>query len=103
MRLNDLIGAYNVLITEIQNLTEMGEIADIENKVSEAEKLKKEIEVLENVRALEIKNVINGAKTKEKGEDIMQVYNNNILRNLLLNKANEEELAIYRAKRGSCC
>lgn len=100
MRLNDLIGAYNASITEIQNLTEMGDIADIENKVSEAEKLKKEIEVLENARALEIKNVINGAITKEKGEDTMQVYNNDILRNLLLNKANEEELAIYNAYTG---
>ena len=29
MRLNDLIGAYNASITEIQNLTEMGDIADI--------------------------------------------------------------------------
>lgn len=92
MKINEKLRIYNALVEEIKKLQEESDIEKLEAKLNEAETLKKEIEVLNKAREFELKEILDSnSKVNE------TVYNQNVLKRILRNKATSEDLRIYNS------
>lgn len=90
------IKEYNALIDEVKNLEKTGDVEKIEKKLTEIENLKNEIEILNKAREVEILETIKNKKVVNMNKE----YDGNILKKMLLNKANNEEIEVYNSYTG---
>lgn len=97
MKLKEFVVKYNALITEIKEMEGKNTADEIQAKITEAETLKNEIDVLEKARALEVKNIL--GSEEHKGEiEMEKTYNNEVLKRMLAKKGTEEDFAVYKAQ-----
>ena len=100
-KLQEKIAFYNALIDEVKALQETDNIETIKNKMAEIETLKDEIEVLNKTRELQIIETLKNSEMKEKkGDKIGRIYDENVLKRMLRNKATAEDLEVYNAYTG---